>query len=154
MSDYFDEMAKLLGFEVQYQYPINPELNLYGQMSSDQYSIPINTNIVYEENPKLATLKALGWVSETPDDKPIIAHVSYSLKNLQVNGVFTIPSTNKLHKARKFKVTGIYSINQYPDCWVCTLAPIFDKPVPQTDYHASNYNYIDESVADHDRNHQ
>lgn len=141
--NFFKEMAKLRGITVQYQYPIDIDTTIHAE-SITTLSDPISIDIIFNENPKPTTLKKLGWLSEVPDDKPYICQVQYDLINLQVESVITISADEDLvANARKFKITDIQSLLEFPDSWTCKLAPIFDTDEPNNDYSNSNYNFVD-----------
>lgn len=140
---YFKEMAKLRGIPVIYQYPIDMEFSLYAEEDPKGFSEPIPMDIIFEENPKMATLRRYGWVSEVPEDKPYIAQLPYDAKNLCKGCRVTIPSPFPTTPGRVFVVTEITGNLEFPDNWVCKLAPVFhNKPQKPVDYENTNYNFI------------
>ena len=139
---YFKEMAKLRGINVSYQYPIKTEHTQYVEPIT-KLSKPERMDIVFEDNPKPKTLKAIGWVSEFGDDKPYIALLPYDAKNIGVDCVIMISPDDVLRtRYNRFKITGLQSIMEYPDCWTCTLAPIFETDDVNNNYNTTNYNYL------------
>lgn len=150
--DFFKEMAYLRGQTVKYQYPISTDTTIHSEMIST-LSEPIDMDIIFEENPKNATMKKLKWVSEFEDDKPYIAILPYDAPNLCTECVLTIPPIDTLNNiGRKFKITSINTINEYPDSWTCVVAPIFDTEEPKNDYTDSNYNYVNKIETTTDNN--
>lgn len=140
---YFKEMAKLRGIPVIYQYPIDMEFSLYAEEDPKGFSEPIPMDIIFEENPKMATLRKYGWVSEVPEDKPYIAQLPYDAKNLCKGCRVTIPSPFPTTPGRVFVITEITGNLEFPDNWVCKLAPVFhNKPQKPVDYENTNYNFI------------
>lgn len=140
---YFKEMAKLRGIPVIYQYPIDMEFSLYAEEDPRGFSEPIPMDIIFEENPKMATLRRYGWVSEVPEDKPYIAQLPYDAKNLCKGCRVTIPSPFPTTPGRVFVITEITGNLEFPDNWVCKLAPVFhNKPQKPVDYENTNYNFI------------
>ena len=140
---YFKEMAKLRGIPVIYQYPIDMEFSLYAEEDPKGFSEPIPMDIIFEENPKMATLRRYGWVSEVPEDKPYIAQLPYDAKNLCKGCRVTIPSPFPTTPGRVFVITEITGNLEFPDNWVCKLAPVFhNKPQKPVDYENTNYNFI------------
>ncbi len=140
---YFKEMAKLRGIPVIYQYPIDMEFSLYAEEDPKGFSEPIFMDIIFEENPKIATLRRYGWVSEVPEDKPYIAQLPYDAKNLCKGCRVTIPSPFPTTPGRVFVITEITGNLEFPDNWVCKLAPVFhNKPQKPVDYENTNYNFI------------
>lgn len=141
--DFFKEMAKLRGIRVTYQYPIKSKQSVYGEPNA-VLSDAIRIDIIFEENPKPKTLKALGWVSEYGDDKPYVAMLPYDLEGLCVDCIITVSPDEMLRtRYNKFRITSMQSIIEYPDCWTCTLAPVMETNDVSANYHKTNYNYVD-----------
>lgn len=140
---YFKEMAKLIGISVMYQFPIDMKFSLYAEEDPKGFSPEEPMDIIFEENPKMTTLRKYGWVSETSDDKPYIAQLPYDAKNLCKGCRILIPSPFPGNKGRLFVVTEITGNLQFPDSWVCKLAPVMhDKPAKPIDYSDTNYNFL------------
>lgn len=148
--NFFKEMALLRGISVMYQYPIDMKFSMYGEENPLGFSEYVPINIIFEENPKINTLRKYGWISENPDDKPYIAHLSYDITNLCKGCRITIPPPAPLNAdntetniGRTFVITDITSNLEYPDTWVCKLAPVMhNKPIKQPDYTDTNTNFI------------
>ena len=152
---YFKEVAKLLGIRVKYYYPIYETATIHAEIKC-QYSDAIDLDIVFQENPKVATLKAIGWVQEFKDDKPYIAMFPYDTPNLQTKSkIHLTPEQTIDEKGGDFEITSINTIFQYPDCYICTVVPIFDNDNNlsdiRNDYNttgdeSANYNHIDNDL--------
>ena len=140
---FFKEMAKLRGIQVIYQYPIDMEFSIYAEENPKGFSEPIPMDIIFEENPKMATLRKYGWVSEVPDDKPYMMTLPYDAKNLCKGCRVTIEPPHPLGKARIFVITEISSNLEFPDSWVCKVAPVMHiKPTKEPDYTDTNNVFI------------
>lgn len=124
---FFKEQAKLLGVRVQYQYPVDMKFTLHGQEDPLGYSEPVDIDIIFDQSPKLKTLRKLGWVSEDPSDKPYIIQVPYDTPNLQKGSLITLPAPLPLEPSKVFKITEITVDQILPDSWYCKVAPKFDK---------------------------
>ena len=122
--NWFEEMAKLLGFRCGYQYPLNDEKTIHSEPNMPM-SIPIDIDIIFDENPTLDTLKKHGWIVEIGEQKPVIAQVPYNTPNLQRYSRIIIPPVGTIIDARIFEVTAISTILEYPDCWTVRLAPVY-----------------------------
>lgn len=122
---YFKEMAKLLGIRVIYQYPIDMKFTMYAEENPKGFSEEILMDIIFEENPKITTLRKYGWVSEIPDDKPYLAQLPFDAKNLCKGCRVSIIPPLPLAEKRVFVITDIQSNLQFPDSWMCKLAPVF-----------------------------
>lgn len=144
--EFFKEMAYLRGISVKYQYPIwgdDESVSIHGEITPE-YSRPIDMDIIFDENPRVDTLNKIGWISEYPDSKPVIAVLPFDAPSLATKCIISIPPFEEINsRARKFEVTSINTILEYPDSWTCTLAPIFDNDEPRTDYEDTNYNYTE-----------
>lgn len=139
---FFKEMAHLRGIPVKYRYPVSPKTTIYSE-SRPYLSDYIDMDIIFNENPSMNTLKSLRWVSENPDDKPIVAQLPYDAPGISVDCIITIPPIDSVGRARDFKITSITTLLEFPDCWTCTLAPVFDTDFVDRDYDQSNYNFIE-----------
>lgn len=121
---YFEEMAKLIGIHVQYFYPIDMSFSTYGEENPLGFSEPESIDIIFEENPSIRTLKKYGWVTEGEDRQPYLAQFSYYTKNLSKGCRVNIPS-NLYDKGRLFVVTDITTNLEFPESYMCKLAPVF-----------------------------
>ena len=133
---FFKEQAKLIGIKVQYQYPVDMEFTLHGQENPKGYSDPIDLDIIFDQSPKLVTLRKFGWVSEDDRDKPYIVQVPYDTPNLQKGCLLILPSPLPLEPSRVFKITDITVDHVLPDSWYCRVAPKFEdiNTIKKDDY--------------------
>lgn len=139
---FFKEMAYLRGIPVKYQYIVYSDPTIHAEFIS-QFSEPEDMDIIFEENPKPSTLKKLGWISEYTDDKPFIAYLPFDAKELSRGARLTIPPIDNLqNEGRLFEVTDISNLLEYPDAWICKLAPVIDSKSPKLDYEDTNFNYV------------
>lgn len=124
---FFKEQAKLLGVKVYYQYPVDMKFKVNGQEDPLGYSEMIEMNIIFDQSPKLKTLRKLGWVSEDPTDKPYLVQLPYDAPNLQKGCLLTLPSPLPLEPSKVFKITDITVDQVLPDSWYCRVAPKFEN---------------------------
>lgn len=144
---FFKEMALLRGIPIKYSYVENMDPTIYAEFIP-QYSEPMDMNIIFEENPKTSTLKAINWVYNFGDDKPYIAYLPYDAPHLSVKAKISIPPIDSLQdKPRNFEITTINTLLEFPDAWVCTVAPLFETKAPKPNYTNTNENYTDPNVA-------
>ena len=136
----FKEMAKLLGIHVKYQYPIDMNFTIYAEETPRGFSEEIGMDIIFEENPKVSTLRKYGWNSEISDDKPYIATLPFDAKNLCAGCRITMKPRLSLDSSKTFVITEIHSNFDIPDSWICKLAPVFKKSTAEklSDYKESN----------------
>ena len=135
---FFKEMARLRGIQVIYQYPIDMDFSIYAEEDPRGFSEEIIMDIIFEENPKVTTLRKYGWVSELPDDKPYLAQLPFDAKNLCKGCRITMKPPLPLADNRVFVITDIQANLEFPDNWMCKLAPVFfsktqDKTVDYKD---------------------
>ena len=139
---WFKEMVLLRGISVKYMYPLAESMTIHSEIQS-QFSEPVDIDCIFDDNPKIATLKRIGWVSENADDKPYIVSLPIDTPHLQTKCRIMIPPVGQALPGRWFEVTSIHVNLEYPDCYVCTLAPVFEKAEPyKTNNDQTNYNYI------------
>lgn len=122
---YFKEMAKLTGITVLYQYPIDMKFSIYAEENPQGFSEEIEMDIIFEENPKVTTLRKYGWASKLEDDKPYIAILPFDAKNLCKGCRITIVAPQPIANKNVFVITDIKANLEFPDSWVCKLAPVF-----------------------------
>jgi hypothetical protein len=123
-------------------YPVIENVTIYSEIQNE-FSAPEDMDIFFEENPKVSTLKQIGWVSENPDDKPYIAMLPLDAPHLQTKCRILIPPIGQAIPGRWFEITSIHSNLEYPDSYTCTLAPVFESDEPKLDHSETNYNYIE-----------
>ena len=144
---YFQEMTKLIGIQVLYQYVIKQELTIHSEDNST-LSQPIQLDILFDENPSQKTLNRMGWVSELGrDDNPIVINVPYNTPNLTVNARITIESTDGIKRPRVFKITQIQADLEYPEAFTCMVAPVYDQLEQRNQYTLVNHEKINEDMS-------
>lgn len=144
--NFFVEMAKLRGIPCQYRFIKEQNVSIHSEFSYI-LSEPIDMDIIFDENPKVSTLRKIGWISENSDDKPYIAQLPFETPNLKVGCTISIKSLD-LDSIRDFKITSMRMLLEFPDCYTCTLAPILFTDEAKTTYTETNYNYMDTPDAD------
>lgn len=123
----YDEALKLRGVPAKYQYPSRATSNTQGETVVDTYSIPEDTHVFFEGNPKVKTLKRYGWVVENNDDLPFLIHCSFHLEHLQKDSLFQFSGLYSELPDRIFRVTEISYDLEAPDHLVCKCIPVYDK---------------------------
>lgn len=144
---YFNEMVKLIGQSVGYQYIVKRELTIHSEDNSI-LSAPIRIDILFDENPQVDTLNRLGWVSELNQQKPIVINMPYNTPNLTVNARVTIESVDGVARPRVFKITKIVSDLEFPDAYTCAIVPVFDQYVQKNQYTLVNHEKINQDESD------
>lgn len=125
--EFFKEMARLRGIHVVYQYPIDMNFTIYAEENPKGFSQEIGMDIIFEENPKMTTLRKYGWVYQKPEDKPYLAQLPFDAPNLCAGCRISIIPPLPLASKRAFVITEIQSNLEFPDSWMCKLAPVFFK---------------------------
>lgn len=140
---FFKEQAKLLGIHVKYRYPIDMKFTTHGQEDPLGYSEPIELDIIFDQSPKLKTLRKLGWVSEDQSDKPYLVQLPYDTPNLQKGSLIILPSPINDDEG-VFKITDITVDQILPDSWYCKVAPKFEKmdAIKKEDYKDKPYSFL------------
>lgn len=144
---YFNEMVKLIGQSVGYQYVIKQNLTIHSEDNSNLSSM-IRINILFDDNPKIDTLNRLGWTSELNEQQPIVINMPYNTPNLTVNARITIESVDGTARPRVFKITHIASDLEFPDAYTCAIVPVYDQYIQQNQYTLVNHEKINQSESD------
>lgn len=141
---WFREMAKLLGISVQYRYVINQESTIHGEVNPTNLSDPITLDIIFDTNPKVKTLKNIGWVSETNEEKPYLMMFPFDTPNISNEArVYIPPDVQAVKDIKEFKITSINTNMEYPDCYICTVVPVMQSEEIRDNYDDSNFNYLE-----------
>lgn len=144
---YFNEMVKLIGQSVGYQYVVKQELTIHSEDNSE-LSVPIRIDVLFDDNPSVDTLNKLGWVSEMNDQKPIIVNMPYNTPKLTVNARIIIESVDGVGRPRVFRITKIQSDLEFPDAFTCALVPVFDQYVQKNQYTLVNTEKINQAESE------
>ena len=140
---WFKEMAKLHGITVIYQYVIAQDSTIHGELNPTNLSDPINIDIIFDTNPKIKTLRNIGWVSETGEEKPYLMMFPFDTPHISTEArVFIPPDVQAVKKLKEFKITSINTNMEYPDCYICTVVPVIQSEEIKDDYSDSNFNYF------------
>lgn len=123
----YDEALALQGVPAKYQFPNNATSNNQGEALVDFFSIPQDTHVFFDGNPKVKTIKRYGWVVENSEDLPMLIHCSFNLPNLQRDCLFTFSGLYTGLKDRVFRVLDLTYDIQAPDHIVCKVVPVYDK---------------------------
>jgi hypothetical protein len=140
---FFKEMARLRGIHVKYQFPIEMQMTLHAEERPKAFSEPIEMDIIFEENPKVSTLRKYGWATGINEDYPFMASLPYDAKNLCKGCRIIIPAPMPLGEDELFVITDIKSNLDFPDSFICKVAPINeDRTDIPTNYENTNTNFL------------
>ena len=140
---FFKEMAKLRGIRVKYQFPIEMNLTIHAEERPKAFSEPEEMDIIFEQNPKIRTLRKYGWAKGTNDDYPFIATLPYDAKNICKGCRITITAPAPISSEEIYVITDIKTNLDFPDSFVCKLAPVYeDKKELPTNYEDKNTNFL------------
>jgi hypothetical protein len=123
----YDEALELQGVPCEYQYPLKNDFNVHGEQAADAFSEVIHTFVGIETEPKIATLRKLGWVVENDSDLPFLLHVSFGLPELQKGCKFMFAGLHTNLPAREFVVERMTMPFQAPDHMIVEVIPQYDK---------------------------
>lgn len=143
--DYFKEMVKLLGIQVQYR-AVKPgkHYTTYAELDTN-FEEPIMEGVIFDEHPTQQTLKKMGWMSELQESSSII-HVRYDLPNIQQGALFIIPSGLDDGKGRMFRVVKLTNSIVYPASIICELVPEYENTFKESshDFSMSSFTLLEE----------
>lgn len=147
---YFDEAAKLLGIDVSYRYIIkrnkeNQSLeSVYSELSE-----PIIQSVVIENgNPKVESLKQLGWFVDTEKEQ-ILVDFSINTPNLQEGCRFTISSNENEGQSKEYIIIKLSNEALFPTCIKCLCEPILEN---ESRYVDGNISYGQQSIYSDEEN--
>lgn len=142
---YFNEMVKLLGVNVQYRSPLQSgTYTLHGEYTSINYTEPITVGCIFQEHLDQRTSKKLGWNAELDTQASVIS-VPYDLTGLQIGCLFEVPSAYDNTPARVFRVTKISAKMIYPASITCELVPEYFDTMPKNeteDFKSNDFNVL------------
>lgn len=141
-QEFFKELCFLRGISVKYIYPVDEEVSIHGQIFP-KFSSVYSLDIIFESNPKIKTLKNYGWVSENQEDKPYIAYLPFDTPHIQTKARLQIIPIGSEKEGKWFEITDIVEAIEFPDAYVCRLAPVFVSDEHRSDYDETNNNYLD-----------
>lgn len=144
---YFNEMVKLIGQSVGYQYIVERKTTIHSEDNS-KLSMPIRIDVLFDENPTVDTLNTLGWTSELNTQQPIVVNMPYNTPKLSVNARLIIESVDGVKRPRVFKITKIVSDLEFPDAYTCAIVPIFDQYKQRNQYTLVNTEKINQDESD------
>ena len=143
--DYFKEMVKLLGIQVQYR-AVKPgkKYTTYAELDTN-FEEPVMEGVIFDEHPTQQTLKKMGWMSELQESSSII-HVRYDLPNIQQGALFIIPSGLDDGKGRMFRVVKLTNSIVYPASITCELVPEYENTFDESlhDHTYTSFNLLEE----------
>lgn len=149
---FFKEMAKLYGIpNCMYQHYKNNEVSFtHSAEIRGELADPIPIPLIYVDNPTQETLTTVGWVSETPEDKPYVVQIPFDTPYLRRGCKILIPYAGDKFDPengsyRVFRITKINTIHTFPDSYICLLAPELTTDINRddNDYKSSNFNYLE-----------
>lgn len=150
---FFKEMAKLRGISVKYIYPVDEDVTIYAEIKP-KFSSIFNLDIIFETLPKVKTLKNYGWFSENDENKPYIAYLPYDTPHIQTKSRIQIPTIGNEKEGKWFEITDIQQALEFPDTYICKLAPIYETEDEQLNYSVTNNNYVEgDNQPDQDVHH-
>ena len=128
---YLNEMLDMYGIAAKY-YQLKPgcHFTVAGELSANYFD-PIDTRVMFDQVPKVSTLKRLGWVTEL-DQAASLIHIPFDTPGICVGAVFSIrdplaPDSGKLFRVSKLQ-TGII----YPICVTCQIVPVVGTEPEET----------------------
>lgn len=138
--NYFKEMVKLLGIQVQYR-AVKPgkKYTNYAELDTN-FEQPITEGVIFDEHPTQQTLKKMGWVSELQESSSII-HVRYDLPDIQQGALFIIPSGLDDGKGRMFRVVKLTNSIVYPASITCELVPEYENTFDESSHNFSENSF-------------
>ena len=120
---YFKEVLKLYGIDGSY-YQVKDGTARFSAL----YEQPVPCQMLFDQVPKISTLKKLGWTSELDQNQPII-YVDFDLPGICMGALFSIEDPLRPGKGRLFRVTKLQVDIVYPSSVACQIVAVLgDSP--------------------------
>lgn len=126
---YFKEVLQLYGIDAMYYEVIDESVKhtVNGEFSCE-YKDPCPTQLLFDQVPKVSTLKKLGWTTELDQSQPLV-HLDFDLPNIRVGAAFCIEDPLRPGKGRMFRVTKMSTGIIYPMCVTAQIVAVLgDMP--------------------------
>lgn len=126
---YFKEILQLYGVDSMYYEVIDETVKhtVNGEFSCE-YKDPIPTQLLFDQVPKVSTLKKLGWATEL-DQSQSLVHLNFDLPNVRVGAALSIEDPLRPGKGRLFRITKMSMGIIYPMCVTAQIVPVLgDTP--------------------------
>lgn len=141
---WFEEVLDLYGISAKY-YQLKPgcKFTSAGELSSNYYD-PIKARILFDQVPKISTLKRLGWVTELDQNSSLI-HVKFDTPGIQFGCIYSIKDPLTPDKGRLFRITKLQTGIIYPAAVTCQIVPILgtDPEATTEPYDGSKSIFLD-----------
>lgn len=149
---YFKESAKLLGVDIEYKYIIKRNTEQQsGESIYSKFSKPIIQSVIVEQgNPKVDSLKQLGWFVDTSNDEQILVDFAVDTPNLQEGCRFKFISNENDEQNKEFAIIKLSNELLYPNCIKCLCQPILET---ESKYDENgNIDYGQQEITSDDEN--
>lgn len=128
LASWFNEAAGLLGQQVKVTLSKLVSRDIYIDPQYD-FSLPKDIDIIFEDNPKVKTLRELQWYNEDAELLPVLAYISSKdVNNFNLNPlkgtIVEIPyKLGGLYNTSTFEVSEAKGFGPNQVYWVCKLVP-------------------------------
>lgn len=128
---YFREALDLYGIPARYyQLKPNCHFTVAGELSANYFD-SIKCKIIFDQVPKISTLKKLGWVTEL-DQAASLIHVDFDLPGISFGSLFEIKDPLAPDKGKLFRVTKLQTSIIYPVSITCQIVPVAGEVEQET----------------------
>ncbi|WJZ23494.1 hypothetical protein LIS04_66 [Listeria phage LIS04] len=128
LSTMFNEAARLFGNSVTVKISHIKDNDIYNDPTYE-YESEQEIDIIFEDTPRLKTLKELNWFSEDADILPLLAYIStQDINNLKLSTLrgtlLEIPyKLDNGYDTNKFEIADTRGLGPSQVYWVCKLVP-------------------------------
>lgn len=151
-KNYFKQAAALLGIDVQYQYLIKRDTESQsGESIYSGLSEPITQSVIIEQgNPKIDSLKQLGWFTDSSADE-LLVDFPVDTPNLQEGCRFIVSSNENAGQALQYVIMKLSSEVLYTTCIKCLCRPVLQSETTH-DLISGEVSYGQQAVDSDDEN--
>lgn len=130
---YFNEALDYYGIDADYYQVKEPsqQFTSAGEASSNYYD-PVPMRIIFDQVPKVSTLKKLGWVTELNEDSQPIIHIPFDTPGIQFGALFKIADPLKPGSGRMFRATKLSTGIIYPTAVTVQIVAVAGDKITET----------------------
>ncbi|MCM1323016.1 MAG: hypothetical protein NC218_02420 [Acetobacter sp.] len=128
---YASEQLDMYGISALYYQPKpGKHFTVAGEISANYFD-PIPCKILFDQVPKISTLKKLGWVTELDQEASLI-NVHFDTPGIQQGALYEVKDPLKPDAGRLFRVTKLQTGILYPAFVTCQIVPVVGSEPEET----------------------
>ena len=128
---YMEEMLDMYGVPAKY-YQIKPghKFTVAGEISAHYFN-PTNCKVLFDQVPKISTLRKLGWLTEL-DQAASLIHIAFDTAGIAFGALYEIKDPLTPDSGRLFRVTKMQTGIIFPAFITCQIVPVVGTAPEET----------------------